>query len=454
MDELIAAARDCRSTRRGRHAGRADHVYPDAAEEGDDHPARRLLLSDKDPQELTLPIDLFFRSLAQDFGRRRSRSCCRAAAATARAGSSTSSAPAAWCWSRAGQRAVRRHAAQRPSAPAWSITPPPGHAARVLARRSPLGGRRRHRAAANAGGAMDAVLRLLRDQFGIDFSLQDQHGRPPHRAPARLLASRTSMSTSSPLRSRRAQRALPGSADRRDAVLPRPDAFEVLEREVIPAARRAAPEHDRPRLGRRLRHRRGGVLAGDAVPSCLARRRPINLKIFATDVHQRIARARRHRRLRRGATSRQRQPAAPRALFSRRTERLPGDSPDLRQMIVFAPHNVIKDAPFTKIDLITCRNLLIYLQPQAQRSGAVAVPLRGRIRRRPVPRSERDAGALSDEFKTIDEHWKIYRKRRDVRTACRPAAAARRRVRRPLSIAGGRRRRRSVIARDLRPAAR
>ena len=35
-------------------------------------------------------------------------------------------------------------------------------------------------------------------------------------------------------------------------------------------------------------------------------------------------------------------------------------------MVVFAQHNVIKDAPFTRVDLVTCRNLLIYLQPAAQ----------------------------------------------------------------------------------------
>ena len=40
--------------------------------------------------------------------------------------------------------------------------------------------------------------------------------------------------------------------------------------------------------------------------------------------------------------------------------------PELRQMVVFAQHNVISDAPFTRVDLITCRNLLIYLQPPAQ----------------------------------------------------------------------------------------
>src|SRR5262249_34587055 len=39
---------------------------------------------------------------------------------------------------------------------------------------------------------------------------------------------------------------------------------------------------------------------------------------------------------------------------------------ELRGMVVFPHHNLIKDAPFTKMDLITCRNLLIYFQPATQ----------------------------------------------------------------------------------------
>ncbi len=38
----------------------------------------------------------------------------------------------------------------------------------------------------------------------------------------------------------------------------------------------------------------------------------------------------------------------------------------IREMVVFAPQNVIKDPPFTKLDLLTCRNLLIYVEPELQ----------------------------------------------------------------------------------------
>jgi two-component system, chemotaxis family, CheB/CheR fusion protein len=38
----------------------------------------------------------------------------------------------------------------------------------------------------------------------------------------------------------------------------------------------------------------------------------------------------------------------------------------LREGVLFAVHNVLQDPPFSRLDLISCRNLLIYLQPEAQ----------------------------------------------------------------------------------------
>lgn len=39
---------------------------------------------------------------------------------------------------------------------------------------------------------------------------------------------------------------------------------------------------------------------------------------------------------------------------------------ELRKMIVFSPHNVFQDPPFGRLDLISCRNMLIYFQPVLQ----------------------------------------------------------------------------------------
>ena len=39
----------------------------------------------------------------------------------------------------------------------------------------------------------------------------------------------------------------------------------------------------------------------------------------------------------------------------------------IREMVVFAPQNVIKDPPFTKLDILSCRNMLIYMEPELQK---------------------------------------------------------------------------------------
>lgn len=40
---------------------------------------------------------------------------------------------------------------------------------------------------------------------------------------------------------------------------------------------------------------------------------------------------------------------------------------EVREMIIFAPHSLILDPPFTKLDILSCRNLLIYLTPEIQK---------------------------------------------------------------------------------------
>jgi len=42
-------------------------------------------------------------------------------------------------------------------------------------------------------------------------------------------------------------------------------------------------------------------------------------------------------------------------------------SKEVRELVMFAPHNLLADPPFSRIDLLSCRNLLIYLQREVQR---------------------------------------------------------------------------------------
>lgn len=85
----------------------------------------------------------------------------------------------------------------------------------------------------------------------------------------------------------------------------------------------------------------------------------------------------------------------------------------IREMIVFAPQNLIKDPPFTKIDLVSCRNLLIYLQPILQKKVyslfSFALNPGGCL----FLGGSETVGEFSDHFETIDTKYKLYKIRND-----------------------------------------
>ncbi|KST63623.1 chemotaxis protein CheB [Mastigocoleus testarum] len=87
----------------------------------------------------------------------------------------------------------------------------------------------------------------------------------------------------------------------------------------------------------------------------------------------------------------------------------------LREMLIFAPHDLAKDAGFTRIHLITCRNVLIYMQTQLQqqvlRNLHFSLSLQGIL----FLGEAETVGEYQHEFSTVHEKWKIYQKRRDVR---------------------------------------
>ena len=93
---------------------------------------------------------------------------------------------------------------------------------------------------------------------------------------------------------------------------------------------------------------------------------------------------------------------------------------DIREMVIFAAQNVLKDPPFTKIDLLVCRNLLIYLQPEAQervlslfhyalKPGGVLF----------LGTSESVSG-MRDHYATLDKKWKIFSRKEAVGASTPP----------------------------------
>jgi two-component system, chemotaxis family, CheB/CheR fusion protein len=83
----------------------------------------------------------------------------------------------------------------------------------------------------------------------------------------------------------------------------------------------------------------------------------------------------------------------------------------IRDMVVFAVQNVIKDPPFSKIDLMSCRNLLIYMDGELQKK---ILPLCHYALNQDgilfLGTSE-SIGEFTDFFHPVDRKWKIFRRK-------------------------------------------
>ncbi|OOO00071.1 MAG: hypothetical protein ATN35_09295 [Epulopiscium sp. Nele67-Bin004] len=81
----------------------------------------------------------------------------------------------------------------------------------------------------------------------------------------------------------------------------------------------------------------------------------------------------------------------------------------IRDMVIFAKHNIITDPPFSKLDLLVCRNLLIYLEPQVQQSifGIFDFSLNkdGYL----FLGSSESLGNMGRYFEQISSKWKIFK---------------------------------------------
>ena len=87
----------------------------------------------------------------------------------------------------------------------------------------------------------------------------------------------------------------------------------------------------------------------------------------------------------------------------------------IREKLLFALHDITKDAGFTRMNLISCRNVLIYLQSNLQqqvlRNLHFSLASKGIL----FLGEAETLGYIEPEFETLDKKNKIYQKRRDVR---------------------------------------
>lgn len=144
----------------------------------------------------------------------------------------------------------------------------------------------------------------------------------------------------------------------------------------------------------------------------------LNVKIFATDL-DRDAILRASNGLYPESIAADLSPKLLTKYFHRREEHYQIDR-SIREMVVFAQHNLIKDPPFTNIELVSCRNLLIYLQPVLQRKAMELMNFSLNPQGILLLGSSETTGESADLYETLHQKFKIYTskgKRRPTRGA-------------------------------------
>ncbi len=382
----------------------------------------RLLLSERDKQqELSLPIDVFFRSLAQDCGE-------RAVAIVLSGGGSDGSRGVRAVYESGGLVIVQdAQTAQFEGMPKtareagvahWVLAP--HDMPRVLLEHSKI--RRTAQPVSaltrcNAVHGFDAIYSMLEQEFGLDFT-NYKPSTVTRRIERRLALTRAEDVDRYVARLRIEREEL--DTLYRDLLIGvtrffrNEEAFDILEHQVLPDLLRRGPR-DVP-----LRVWVAGCATGEEAYSlaitlsdAVTRFGDRPVKIFATDVHRGSLET-----AARGVYDADALVNVPRERIERYFQPC-GNAyqviPDIRQMIVFAPHNVIRDAPFTRVDLVSCRNLLIYLQPPAQQKTLslfhFALNRGGVLFLGP----SESPGHVAHDYDVIDKHWRIFRKFSDVR---------------------------------------
>ena len=383
-----------------------------------------LLLTDKDPGTgLSLPIDTFFRSLAQDAQER--------AIGIILSGTGSDGSRGVRAIHEAGglilvqdEETARFDGMPRSAIEtgvADEVLPPTAMPKALLDYiRHPIHGSTDddYRSKLVSDTGMNAVYSLLRAEFGIDFT----HYKP--NTVIRRIDRRLHLNRLASLDEYVEQlRSSPGELNSlyKDLLIGvtrffrDPDFFDRLKDDVIRPLIANVSRADEIRVWV------AGCATGEEAYSLailfheamLAGNRTVNVKIFATDVHRASLDVASAGLYDEDALSEVSQTRVDR-YFTRQGARYQV-AQDLRKLIVFAPHNVIKDAPFTKLDLVSCRNMLIYLQAPAQKKAISLFHFGLRTGGILALGPSESPGEISDEFETLDGHWKIFKKRRDVR---------------------------------------
>jgi two-component system CheB/CheR fusion protein len=144
---------------------------------------------------------------------------------------------------------------------------------------------------------------------------------------------------------------------------------------------------------------------------------PPQVQIFATDIDERalsVARAARYP-----------DPLLDGVSPARRTRFFLSDggtsvvSKDVRELCIFSPHSVIRDPPFSRMDLISCRNLLIYFGADIQNQVVPLVHYALRPEGYLFLGSSENVSSFSDLFVPLEKRHRLFRRRSDIAPSLR-----------------------------------
>ncbi len=199
-----------------------------------------------------------------------------------------------------------------------------------------------------------------------------------------------------------------------------PEAWETLRQKIVtPLVAQSTPGADiRCWVSACSSGEEAYTLAMLLTEAAEAAEKHFNVKVFATDTAQRTLMYARSG-LYPGGIETEIAPARLERFFER-DDSLYRIKRELREMVVFAPQNVVEAPPFSRLDIVTCRNLLIYLEPEVQRRILTMLHFGLRENGALFLGSSETITGCEDLFEPLDRKWRIYKRVGNGRSAQLP----------------------------------
>ena len=279
--------------------------------------------------------------------------------------------------------------------------------------RTRAGARRATRSGAGAEDGLRTILLLLRNHCGIDFSLYKSSTIQRRITRRMILGKHDTLEDYAKF--------LRGNASELDGLygdslinvtsfFRNPDAFDVLQRKVWPAIlQQRSDDPVRVWVLGCSSGQEAYSIAISFVEAAENAPKTRKLQVFATDLNETILDKARH------------------GLYAKTlvqdlsTERLrrffveEGDgyrvTKQLREMVVFARQNLLGDPPFSRMDLVSCRNLLIYFEPDLQKKVFPVFHYALKPDGYLYLGASESIGTFTDLFEAMDKKHKIYKRK-------------------------------------------